>query len=71
VENVAASISGETLAMMIAETHAATEQVREDTEAVRNLLNFLVSAAALLFYAWLLWSYRGTIGRLLTGWAAE
>lgn len=66
----AGDITGPVLAVMIAETHAAADQIREDTEAIRNMVNFVISVAALGFYAWLLWTYRGSFARLLTGWAA-
>lgn len=64
-------VSGEVLAIMISETRGQVEEIRADTEAIRNMINFLVSCGVLGFYAWLLWSYRGNIARILTGWAGE
>ena len=57
-------LSGEVLAVMIAET-------RDDVAAIRRFIDFLFKTAVFSFYAWLLWSYRGVIGRTLSGWAAE
>lgn len=57
-------LSGEVLAVMIAET-------RDDVAAIRRFIDFLFKSIVFGFYAWLLWSYRGVIGRTLSGWAAE